>query len=62
MVVKMKIYKEDFDVDVNPEVARWIIDISGFTLEELSEKTKIRKEKLEKWSAGEIKLKFSEIE
>ena len=62
MVVKMKIFKDDFDVDVNPEVARWIIDISGFTLEELSEKTKIGKEKLEKWSAGEIKLKFSEIE
>jgi Zn-dependent peptidase ImmA (M78 family) len=58
----MKIFKEDFDVEVNSDVAKWIVKISGFTLEELSNKTKIKKDRLEMWINGKVKLKFSEID
>ncbi len=58
----MKIFREDFEVDVDPEVANWLIKISGYTVTELSNKTKIKKERLERWINGKVRLKFSEIE
>lgn len=58
----MKIFKEDFEVDVNTDVIRWILEISGLTLDEFSSRTKIKKERLDDWVNGKCKLKFSEID
>ena len=35
-----------FEVEVNPEIIKWAIEISGWTVEELSKKLKVSKENI----------------
>ena len=49
-------------VKVNPKVLKWTIESSGWEIKELSEKTKIDTEKIEKWLRCESQIELNKLE
>ncbi len=51
-----------FEVEVKPEVLRWAIETSGWTVEELSKKLKVSEENIKAWLIGEKKPTLRQLE
>ena len=53
--------KQDPEIQINPDVLRWVREGSGWEIEELSMKTRINSESILKWEASSTAVKVSDL-
>jgi len=54
--------RKSFEVEVNPEVIRWAIETSGWSIPELSKKLKVSEKTIESWLKGEKNPTIRQLE
>lgn len=54
--------EKTFEIKINPEIIRWSIETSGWSISELSKKIKVSEEIIQKWIKGEKDLTLKQLE
>lgn len=62
MVERLKMVKKSFNVEVEPEVVKWAIKSSGYTIEELSKKLNCSENTIEGWLEGRKQPTLRQVE